>query len=135
ANRNRAELEPLIGFFANTLVFAVDLEDDPGFAELLGRVRATALGAYEHQDMPFEKLVDALDLERSLSHTPLFQVAFVLQNLPFEAPEDAAGRLRMRSVEMDGGTAKFDLTLAMAPFGEGLAAPFEYSSDLFDATT
>src|SRR5262249_37099336 len=82
ANRTRREIEPLIGFFVNTLVLRTKLGDNPSFKELLHRVKETALGAYTHQDLPFEKLVEAINPERNLSHTPLFQVMFVLQNAP-----------------------------------------------------
>ncbi|MDZ7269873.1 MAG: amino acid adenylation domain-containing protein [candidate division KSB1 bacterium] len=133
ANRNRAELEGLIGFFANTIVLRTQLADNPSVRELLRRVRETALAAYAHQDVPFEMLVEALAPERDLSHTPLFQTMFVFQQ------QAVAGRqvpgLRMSPLEVHSGTAKFDLSLEMTETSEGLAATFEYNTDLFDAAT
>src|SRR5262249_49675962 len=85
ANRNRAEIEKLIGFFVNTLVMRVEVEGKERFSELVKRVKEVALGAYAHQDLPFEKLVEELQPERSMSHSPLFQVFFMLQNVPKEA--------------------------------------------------
>ena len=132
AGRNRAEIEGLIGYFVNMLVLRTDLSGNPTFRELLGRVREVALGAYAHQDVPFEMLVDALKPERSLSYSLLFQVAFALQNVS-EAWE--ASGLSMEFWELGEGTAKFDLTLAITEVEEGLWGSLEYSTDLFDDAT
>jgi amino acid adenylation domain-containing protein len=132
--RNREEIEGLIGFFVNTLVMRGDLSGDLlTFRELLGRVRETALAAYQHQNVPFEKLVEELAPERSLSHPPLFQVTLVLQNAPAESLE--IRDLRLRPVSLEGTTAKFDLTLNLAENAGGLAGVVEYATDLFDGTT
>jgi len=133
ANRNRSEIEGLIGFFANTLVMRTDLSANPSFCDLLGRVRDVALGAYAHQDLPFEMLVEALQPERNLSHTPLFQVAFILQNAPKSEVEMTG--LTLCHISTAGVTAKFDLTLAMGNTDTGLAGVWEYNTDLFDAGT
>jgi amino acid adenylation domain-containing protein/non-ribosomal peptide synthase protein (TIGR01720 family)/FkbM family methyltransferase len=133
ANRTHAETEAMIGFFANMLVMRADLSGDPSFQELLGRVREAAFSAYAHQDLPFEKLVDELQTERDLSHTPVFQVAFAFQNLP-AAPLDLPG-LTSEPVEIDNGTAIFALSLFIAEDDEGLRGVFEYSTDLFDDAT
>ncbi|MEH2211066.1 amino acid adenylation domain-containing protein [Nostoc sp.] len=133
ANRNRTETEGLIGFFVNTLVLRTDLSGNPSFQELLGRVREVALGAYAHQDLPFEQLVEALKPERSLSHQPLFQVMFILQNSPMPTLELPG--LTLNSLELDITTAKFDLTLAMEDSSEGLVGSLEYNTDLFEAQT
>jgi len=136
AGRNRVEIEGLIGFFVNTLVLRGDLSGTPSFRELLGRVRETALAAWLHQDVPFEKLVEALAPERSLAHAPLFQVMFALQNAPVESLEIET--LRLRPVRVDTTAAKFDLTVSLAenPDGTGgLTGAFEYATDLFDAAT
>ena len=111
AKRDRPELETLIGFFINSLVLRTDLTGNPTFRELLRRVREVALGAYEHQDVPFEKLVEQLKPERNLSHSPLFQVVFALQNAP-AAPLKLEG-LTATALAVDNGTAKFDLTLSL----------------------
>ncbi|WP_224242167.1 non-ribosomal peptide synthetase [Hyalangium gracile] len=133
ANRNRAEVEGLIGFFVNAVVMRTDLSGNPSFRELLGRVRETALAAYAHQDLPFERLVEVLQPERDLRWNPLFQVAFVLQNTPFE-PIALPG-LTCSYMEPESHTAKFDLGLAVTEGAEGLTIVAEYNVDLFDAAT
>ncbi len=133
AGRNRLETEDLIGFFVNTLVLRNDLSGEPSFRELLGRTRETALAAHLHQDVPFEKLVQELAPERSLAHTPLFQVMFVLQNLALASLE--IEHLRLRPVSAAGAMARFDLTLAFDESPGDLHGTFEYATDLFDAAT
>ncbi|MCP4656403.1 MAG: amino acid adenylation domain-containing protein, partial [bacterium] len=134
ANRNHAEIEDLVGFFVNTLVLRVDLGGGSTFRELLGRVRETALGAFAHQDVPFELLVEEIDPQRDLSHNPLFQVFFVLQNMPAVNLE-LAPELEVEVEGVATGVAKFDLTLSMAEGEAGLSGGLEYNTDLFDATT
>ena len=133
ANRNRTELESLIGFFVNTLVLRSDLTGNPTVGQLLARVREVALGAYAHQDLPFERLVEELNPERDRSHAPLFQVMFVLQNAPVRKREFSGLSLDVMPIET--GTAKFDLLLSMSETGGQLKASLEYSTDLFDAAT
>ncbi|HEY9832541.1 MAG TPA: amino acid adenylation domain-containing protein [Stenomitos sp.] len=133
SNRNRSEIEPLIGFFLNTLVLRTDLSGNPQFRELLGRVRQVALEAYTHQELPFEVLVEALQPERSLSHRPLFQVMFILQTAPLE-PLELPG-VTLTPLKMPGVTAKFDLTLYLRETEQGLTGGFEYSTDIFDEVT
>ena len=133
AGRTRAEVEELIGFFANTLVLRTDLSANPTFRELLGRVREGTLGAYEHQEVPFERLVAELQPERSLSHAPLFQVMFTLQNL--EGAGAGLAGLRMEGVAAEVETTRFDLALTAVPHDGGLGGTLEYSTDLFDAST
>ncbi len=133
ANRNRLETEGLIGFFVNTLVLRADLAGDPGFAELLSRVRHETLGAYAHQDLPFERLVQELQPDRHLSRSPLFQMMFALQNAP--RPEIDLPGLALRLLPSQAVSAKFDLTLVVERRGERLSAVLEYSRDLFDAAT
>jgi amino acid adenylation domain-containing protein/non-ribosomal peptide synthase protein (TIGR01720 family) len=132
ANRRRVETEPLIGLFVNTLVLRGDLTGDPPFAALLERVRRTALEAYLHQDMPFERLVEALAPERSLSHSPLVQVMLVLQNAAHGTLELPG--LEVQPVPVETGTAKFDLTLEITA-ENGFAGSVEFRRDLFDAAT
>ena len=133
ANRRRGEIENLIGFFVNTLVLRTDVSGNPTFRELLQRVRETALGAYGHQDVPFEMLVEVLQPERSMSYTPLFQVLFALQNAPQEKLELPG--LTIDLLDIDSGTAKFDLMLSLEESEEGLEGVCEYSTDLFDEAT
>ncbi|MEM8777888.1 MAG: amino acid adenylation domain-containing protein, partial [Cyanobacteria bacterium P01_G01_bin.49] len=132
ANRNRAELEGLIGFFVNILVLRTNLAGNPSFEELLKRVREVALGAYAHQDLPFELLVERLQPERDLSHSPLFQVMFVLQNAPMSAEWPG---LTLTTLESDSETAQFDLILYMRETDSGLVGKFEYNTDLFEQST
>jgi amino acid adenylation domain-containing protein len=132
ANRNRSEIEKLIGFFVNMLVLRTDLSGDPTFLDVLGQVREVALGAYDHQDVPFEKLVEELQPQRDLSRQPLFQVQFVLQNTP-SVPELPG--LIASSMKVESSTAKFDLTLFVEEDEQGLKGKLEYNTDLFDAAT
>ncbi len=133
ANRNRAETEPLIGFFVNTLVLRGDLSGGPTFSGLLHRVRETLLDAYAHQDLPFEKVVEALRPERALSHAPLFQVMLILQNAPLALPRLAG--LEIGVEEIAGATAKFDLTLSLTESDDGMRGVLEFDRDLFDEAT
>ncbi|NOX38153.1 MAG: amino acid adenylation domain-containing protein, partial [Calditrichaeota bacterium] len=133
ANRNRLEIEPLIGFFVNTLVLRTDLSGPVTFRKLLHRVRQTALEAYAHQDVPFEKIVDVLNIPRDVSHSPLFQVMFSLNNIRTEGQQFS--ELQITPVLLHSGTAKFDLTLEMNERGDGLDALVEYNTDLFDRET
>ncbi|MFP5271127.1 amino acid adenylation domain-containing protein [Coleofasciculus sp.] len=133
ANRNRREIESLIGFFVNALALRINLEGNPSFKELLAQVKQVALEGYAHQDLPFEKLVEAIQPERSLSYSPIFQVVFVLQNAPLgnlELPEITLTRL-----EIETETAKFDLLLSMQETEQGLTGVWEYNQDLFAGET
>jgi len=133
AGRTRSETEGLIGFFVNTLVLRNDLSGNPPFRDLLHRVRQMALGAYEHQDIPFDKLVEELHPDRDLSRSPLFQVMFAFQNAPRQSRELPG--LTVSPVEIINETAKFDLSLYTWEEKEGLRARLEYNTDLFDAAT
>ena len=133
ANRNRLEIEGLIGFFVNTLVLRTDLSGDPTFGDVLRRVRDVCLGAYAHQDLPFERLVEELHLARDVSRNPLFQVMFVLQNARSE-PLELPG-LKLTPVEVDSGTTHFDLTLHIADTGHELIATLAYNTDLFETAS
>jgi amino acid adenylation domain-containing protein len=133
AGRNRVEIESLIGFFVNTLALRTDVSGSSTFRSLVRRVKDVALGAYAHQDLPFEKLVEELNPERDTSHSPVFQVMFIMQNLPRETP--ALSGLTITRVPMPAVTAKYDLTLFLTETATGLNCWFEYNTDLFDAAT
>jgi amino acid adenylation domain-containing protein len=143
ANRNRSEIEGLIGFFVNSLVLRTDLSGNPTFRELLSRVKKVALGAYSHQDLPFEKLVEELHPERNLNQNPLFQVVFALQNAPMIALELPS--LTLSPLPFETETTRFDLEFHLwepntqnglwADSSEGISGFVIYSTDLFDDTT
>ncbi|NEP60537.1 MAG: amino acid adenylation domain-containing protein, partial [Symploca sp. SIO2G7] len=133
ANRNRQEVESLIGFFVNTLVLRTRFEGNLSFESLLARVRETTLQAYEHQDVPFEQVVEALQPQRSLSYSPVFQVMFVLQNAPMGEVELPC--VTLTPLERESTIAKFDLTLSMTETAQGLVGGWEYNTDLFDGST
>jgi len=139
ANRNRHELEGLIGFFVNMLALRIEVPDDLSLRALVDRVREVTLGGYEHQDLPFEKLVEELRPRRSLAHSPVYQVALVLQNTPDAAvpgivgePEELGWHDEPPVVR---GSAKFDITLSFAERGDGLVGTCEYRTDLFGHRT
>jgi amino acid adenylation domain-containing protein/non-ribosomal peptide synthase protein (TIGR01720 family) len=133
AGRNRVETEGLIGFFINTLVLRTDFCGNPSFSEILQQVSKTALGAYAHQDLPFEKLVDEIQPERDISHSPLFQTMFVLQNIPKRKIQSS--ELTLESIEAESKIAKFDLTLTITEQPDQLFGGFEYNTDLFEKST
>ncbi|SBT94564.1 non-ribosomal peptide synthase domain TIGR01720/amino acid adenylation domain-containing protein [Streptomyces sp. DI166] len=133
ANRGQSQIEPLIGYFVNTLALRNDISGNPTFTELLGRVRGTALDAFAHQSVPFERLVEELAPERDLSRSPVFQVSFVFQNIP--VPEFDVAGLRFELLEVESSTARFDLELQVFERGEELDGWFEYNTELFDAAT
>ena len=134
ANRNRAEVEGLIGLFANLLPLRVQFGADPTFRDLVERVKETALGAYAHQNMPFERLVEELRPERSLSYNPLFQVLFSLQNAPRRAFQLSG--LELKPLDgVTGTTAKFDLSVFLLECEEGRTGRIEYNTEIFDAET
>ncbi len=136
ANRRRSETEALIGFFVNVVVMHTDLAGDPGFGELVGRVRDVALGAFAHQDLPFEMLVEKLQVERDLGRNPLCQVMFTFQNFPRPGTGIPGLAITTRNAAVpDTGSAKFDLALFASEAGAGVDFYLEYSTDLFDAAT
>jgi len=132
AGRNHAQIENLIGFFINTLVLRTDLSGNPTFRELLRRVREVSLGAYEHQDVPFEKLVEELQPERDMSRQPFFQVMFNLQAAADEEPAAQGLKIEPRDI---GNQTRFDLEFHLWVVPEGLAGPLIYNTDLFERAT
>src|SRR5215813_8569906 len=134
ANRRRLEVEGLIGFFVNTLAVRLDLSGSPTVSELLKQAKEQVLAAQQHQDIPFEQVVDLLNPVRSLSHSPLFQVMFGWQN-------NEQGRLQLEGIEAvpvrvaPHRVARFDLTVSLGKLGEGIAGVVEYATSLFDAAT
>ena len=133
ANRTRAEVEGLIGFFVNTLALRTSFEGDPTFRELLQRVRATSLAAYAHQDLPFERLVEELQPSRDPSYNAIFQVVFALQNTPDQ--ELQLPGVTLQGMEVDAGTAQLDLSLYIWETTGGLVCRLEYNTDLFEDAT
>ena len=133
ANRGRAEIKGLIGFFVNTLAVRVDVSGSPSVSELLARVKARTVAAQEHQDLPFEQVVELLQPSRSLSHAPLFQVALAWQTL--SAGRLDLGELRLEAVEVPRVSAQFDLTLSLAEAGGTISGGLEYATALFDRET
>src|SRR5262249_11800491 len=133
ANRTQRETEGLIGFFVNTLALRTDLTGDPDHEALLGRVRQATLADYAHQDLPFERLVGEVAVNRSLSHSPLFQVVLALQNAP-SAKLELPG-LTLEALPVGVEVAKFDLSLVLGETPAGLAGSWEYRCELFDAPT
>ncbi|MEE8585008.1 MAG: amino acid adenylation domain-containing protein, partial [Acidobacteriota bacterium] len=134
ANRGRVEIEPLIGFFLNTLVLRTRFHDRPRFSTLLERVREASLGAYAHQDVPFEQLVEILQPQRTLNRTPLLQVMFTLENAP-EGQQQALPGLEITGLETSTGRSRFEMTLWMSEVDEGLSGVVEYSLELFEEST
>ena len=133
ANRNRSEFEGMVGFFVNSLILRTDLSGDPGFRELLRRVRETTFEAFANQDFPFERLVEVLQPTRSMSRNPLFQSDFILQNSPRSAYQVTG--LTFEALPVENGTAQLDLTLDLWEEPDGIGGWLEYDTDLFDAST
>jgi amino acid adenylation domain-containing protein len=133
AGRNRTELESIPGLFVNTLVLRGIIARDFTFKKLLDQVRKTTLDAYQYQEFPFERLINAMKLERSLSYSPIFQVLFVLQNTPRISMQDAG--IRMSPLEIESVSSKFDITLSVQELSDSIACCFQYNTDLFDLST
>ncbi|RYF13514.1 MAG: amino acid adenylation domain-containing protein, partial [Comamonadaceae bacterium] len=133
ANRGRTQLEPLIGFFVNTLVLRVRAEPTLPFSEVLAQVRADALAAYEHQDLPFEQLVDALNPVRTTSHTPIYQVSFNMQNVPVTTRE--LHGLSLEAMPSDEVRVKLDMSVHLSENAHVISGLVEYDTDLFDCAT
>ncbi|OUS31219.1 hypothetical protein A9Q99_04270 [Gammaproteobacteria bacterium 45_16_T64] len=134
ANRSTEELEKLIGFFVNTLALRSDFSGNPSFTDFLGRVRKTTQGAFANQDMPFERVVENLNIPRDMSYSPVFQVMFVLQNSTIDEAFNLAG-VNVESVHTSPGTSKFDMTLQFSEESGVLHGDLEYATDLFDEST
>ncbi|MEA5513962.1 non-ribosomal peptide synthetase [Nodularia sp. UHCC 0506] len=140
ANRDRQEIEGLIGFFVNTLVLRTDISGNPTFQTLLERIRTTAADAYQHQEIPFAKVVEALQIERDLSHNPLVQVMFQVQNAAYQLQNDThldlqLPDLKIQQTWVETGATKFDLTCHLVERSEGLLVVMEYCTDLFEQQT
>lgn len=133
ANRNRAELSDLVGFFVNNLVLRVQIDDGISFLDLLKRVRESTLGAFEHQDAPFDSLVRELQADRGFEYSPLFQTMFSLLNFPLEDLE--LPELTVQHIEIDPCTARYDLTAEIYPYRKQLYVYFDYNSDIYDEST
>jgi amino acid adenylation domain-containing protein len=133
ANRKGTEVEKLIGFFVNTVAIRTDLSGNPRFSDFLKQVREASLAAFSHQDVPFERVVEELTPERNLSHSPLFQAVFALQNIRVE-PWELPG-LKLSSIELDSGHSKFDIALTLVNSDEGIWGRVEYNTDLFAEQT
>lgn len=134
ANRNRAEIERLIGFFVNTLALRINLSAKPTFIEALERVQEITLGAYANQDLPFERLVEELGVIRDMSHTPLFQVMFAFQNAPINLDMELSD-VSFDFMPVHGQSSKFDLSLDLRECSEGIKGFVEYSTDIFEEST
>ena len=133
ANRNRVEVENIIGFFVNIMLLRTDLSGNPTFREMVKRVREVAIGAYAHQDLPFDKLIEEFQPVRASANAPLFQVLFVLENAPKVTLE--LRDLKLSLLGIDNNTAKFDLALILIETEDGISGTWNYSTDLFDAST